>query len=54
MNEKMKCGHKPYDSFLTKDDGFIFIRYKCVEGCFTEWKRVCETPLADEIDMEEG
>jgi len=50
----MKCGHEVMGYELSKENGIVFIRYECIEGCKTEWAMVGEAPYPDEILIEEG
>jgi len=52
INPNMKCGHEIYHYELEKEGGIVFIRWKCVEGCLTEWGTVGEAPLWDELEIE--
>nr|MDO8082847.1 hypothetical protein [Candidatus Freyarchaeota archaeon] len=51
---KMKCGHDVYDYELEKSSGIVFIQWRCVEGCKTEWTTVGEAPYPDECKLDES
>lgn len=50
----MKCGHETAEYELEKQDGIVFIRYICNEGCRTKWHAIGEAPYSDEIPIEGG
>jgi len=47
----MRCGHDVYDYELEKEQGIVYIRWRCVENCKTEWSLVGEAPYPDECEL---
>lgn len=52
-NDTMKCGHrvKDYKAFIDAEDNIVKIRFRCVEGCLTDWFEVGKIPLPHNHEM---
>ena len=51
MARVMKCGHNLSTYDFQKIDDMVFIKWKCVDGCETDWERVGIAPDPEETPI---
>lgn len=51
-DELLMCGHSVYDREIEVEDGFVWVRWRCVEKEWTGWARVGMIPDKTKVWME--